>query len=91
MLVTVNEVMELARRGAWGASPQIVSHRLMKQILQALHADGWENTEVQIVQENSRTRPWTRARPIELYRQMKPDALRERLEEDRRRCAGRGF
>jgi hypothetical protein len=90
-LVTVDEVMELARRGTWGASPQIISHRLVKQILQALRADGWENTGVLVAQENSRVRPWTRMKPIELYRQTKPDALRERLEEDRRRCAGRGF
>jgi hypothetical protein len=89
-LVTLDELMELARRGVWGASNIPREHRYMAQLQKALLADGWASTGVQIHEGEGRPRVWARNTPG-MYAQMGPKALRERLEEDRKRSAGREF
>jgi hypothetical protein len=89
-LITLDELMELARGGAWGANNLPRDYRMPMHIQKALAADGWASTRVQIYEGNARPRVWARTTP-DLYAQMEPKVLRERLEEDRKRSAGREF
>jgi hypothetical protein len=90
VLVTLDELVELARRGVWGASGFGPGHRLLEQLKRALAADGWRTTKVQVSEGDSRPRVWARE-AVELYAQMEPKLLRTKLEEDRKRSAGSEF
>jgi hypothetical protein len=90
VLVTLDELVELARRGYWGAGDMARGHHLIKQLQLALAADGWKTTGVQVLGADGRPRVWARE-AVELYGQMEPKLLRTKLEEDRKRSAGSEF
>jgi len=90
VLVTLDELVELARRGYWGAGDMARGHRLIAQLQKALVADTWRTTGVQILEADGRPRVWARE-AVELYAQMEPKLLRTKLEEDRKRSAGSEF
>lgn len=90
VLVTLDELMELARRGYWGASGMGGGRHLIPQLQKALTADGWRTTGVQIVEAEGRPRVWARE-TVELYAQMTPKLMRTKLEEDRKRSGGSEF
>jgi hypothetical protein len=89
-LVTMDELVDMAGKGVWGAGDMARGHKLMEQIKRALAADGWESTGIQIRDRGARPRPWARS-TVELYSQMDGTMLRTRLEDDRKASNARDF
>jgi len=90
--LTVDEVMDMHRRGVWGAE-RARGRGLPQHIMRAMRADGWAYTGVQILEGGASNRPrvWYRGPAPELVAQLPPLVMREKLEEDRRKEAGSEF
>ena len=87
--VTVEEILEMARRGEWGAGPigTAAGKGMPRQIAQALRVDGWSPAGTQVPDGGHRAWVWCRGENMELVRLLKVQALRERLEKDRIRAS----
>ena len=89
-LVTMDELVDMAGKGVWGAGDMARGHKLMEQIKRALAADGWASTGIQIRDRGARPRPWARS-TVELYSQMDGTMLHTKLEDDRKASNARDF
>ena len=90
--VTLEEIMDMARTGAWGAGAVGGGHArgLPQHIVMALRLDEWLNTEVQVTDGGHRSRVWYRGDAPEIAKQFQPKVMRQKLEEDRVK-SGRGM
>jgi hypothetical protein len=90
-LVTVIEIMDLARHGGWGAGAAVASWILPEHITRGLRLSGWRHvarTEI----EGARHQVWARANcPVELLKQLPGRSWAVLLEEDRKKSAASEF